>query len=587
MQVKKFEAPTMAEALNLVKAELGPEAIILSTKNHRKGFGLLSKASVEVTAAVTDKSLGKKHITEKIVPKPTRDQIDKLTASKQAQIYEEFTGYYQKRKNERNDRVERAEQKAEQRAEQKAEQRAEHRAERTERLERKMEQNNYTEGRMPDRSGTSALMGGASSQSQNVRVGGGGGTFAAGANASAPSTAQASSRTAGRVSGPPRYIDITDDGDDEAAAPAAQNAYSRNGRVPSAVHADSQSERIASRGGMSAGSPMGRPYQQREVPDYSVNAQIDARAENLSRELEGPGHVEVSALQEDIQRLKSMLEELKSEQLSMNDAKLPEVSSEEIQSEYNNLLRNGIDKRYATALIKQVAFTLSREGLQRPEAITEALAVEMMNNVKIDNPLDFKAGSERRVYALIGPTGVGKTTTIAKLASQAILNKNLRVGLINVDSYKVAALDQLATYAKILNVPFRQASTAAELDRALTEFKPLDLVLIDTSGRSQRDSESLSQMKLLLSECTSVRPILIMSATTRDQELYDIITRFKLFNPTGLVFSKLDETSTFGCIYNISVKTGLPLSYFTVGQRVPEDIESASRERVADLILDL
>ncbi len=585
MQVKKFEAPTMAEALNLVKAELGPEAIILSTKNHRKGFGLLSKASVEVTAAVTDKSLGKKLITEKLVPKPTRDQIDKLNASKQAQIYDEFTGYYQKRKNERSERNERSEQRADARAEQKAEQRAEHRAERTERLERKLE-GSYAEGRMPDRSGTNALLGGAPTQSQNIRVGSGGGTFAAGANASSPATAQATSRTAGRVSGPPRYIDIQDDDADEAAkfeAPAPQKGYGRNGRASSAVHADSQSEQIASR--------HERRNEHRAdhygTPEHRINAEIDAQADELSQELEPQGSTQVSALQEDIRRMKSMLEELKSEQLSMSDAKLPEVSSEEVQAEYNNLLRNGIDKRYATPLVKQVAFTLSRDRLQSPEAIVEALAVEMMNNVKIDNPLDFKAGSERRVFAFIGPTGVGKTTTIAKLASQAILNKNLRVGLINVDSYKVAALDQLATYAKILNVPFRQASTAAELDRALTEFKPLDLVLIDTSGRSQRDSESLSQMKLLLSECASVRPILIMSATTRDQELYDIITRFKIFNPTGLVFSKLDETSTFGCIYNVSVKTGLPLTYFTVGQRVPEDIESASRERVADLILDL
>ncbi|MBI3556111.1 MAG: hypothetical protein HY074_07595, partial [Deltaproteobacteria bacterium] len=173
----------MAEALNLVKAELGPEAIILSTKNHRKGFGLLSKASVEVTAAVTDKSLVKKQITEKIVPPQTRDQIDKLNAAKQAQIYDEFTGYYQKRKNERSERNERSEQRAEARAEQKAEQRAEYRAERTERLERKME-GSYAEGRLPDRSGTRVLMGGGETQSQNVRVGSGGGAFAASANAS-------------------------------------------------------------------------------------------------------------------------------------------------------------------------------------------------------------------------------------------------------------------------------------------------------------------------------------------------------------------------------------------------------------------
>src|SRR5689334_23797701 len=103
MQVKKFEAPTIAEALKLVKTELGPEAIILSTKNHRKGFGLLSKASVEVTAAVADKSLAKKQLTEKVVPQQTKEQIGRLPAEKQREIYDEFTGFYTKKQQRRND----------------------------------------------------------------------------------------------------------------------------------------------------------------------------------------------------------------------------------------------------------------------------------------------------------------------------------------------------------------------------------------------------------------------------------------------------------------------------------------------------
>lgn len=479
MQVKKFEAPTIAEALKLVKTELGPEAIILSTKNHRKGFGLLSKASVEVTAAVADKSLAKKQITEKVVPPATKEAIGKMPASKQAEIFEGFAGHY-------------------------ADKRAKGRT--------------------------------------NV--------------------AAAESKSRVETAPAQRYVDIADDA---IAAPGpGAPAYGRNGRIRTAEEPQQKSGTVGN-GQHVAGSGQG-------VTVDLASIQIE----------------EMAGMQEEIQRLKSMLEEIKSEQTQLADARIPETTGDEMQVEYQNLLRNGIDKRYATALLKQVSFALPRDKQRQSEQVVEALAVEIMNNVKVDNPLDLKGpGGERRVFALVGPTGVGKTTTIAKLASQAILQKNLRVGLINVDSYKVAALDQLATYAKILNVPFRQASNAAELDRALTEFKPLDLVLIDTSGRSQRDSESLSQMRSLLSECSAVRPILIASATTRDQELYDIITRFKIFNPTGLIFSKLDETATFGCIYNVAARTGLPLTYFTVGQRVPEDIEPASRERVADLILDL
>lgn len=514
MQVRKFEAQTMAEALKLVKTELGPEAIILSTKNHRKGFGLLSKASVEVTAAVADKSLAKKQVTEKVVPPTTKEAIGKLSARKQAEIFDEFSDHYQKRRENK--------QAAKQ----------------------------------------------ASNHTTTAR------------NASAPQQQQQGAPTS-------RYIDIADD-DELAAATAPVQGYARNGRMGANARApfsggydaDAESARV-SRGGER--NPQATAQNDATRLDSSLKTAMQTAAANLSTaQLE-----EMASMQQEIQALKSMLEEIKTEQTAITDAKIADASSDELQVEYQNLLRNGIDKRFATSLVKQVSFTVPRDSLKSSDAIVEAIAIEMMNGLKVEHPLEFRAGTGQRVFAMIGPTGVGKTTTIAKLASQAILQKNLRVGLINVDSYKVAALDQLATYAKILNVPFRQASNAAELDRALAEFKPLDLVLIDTSGRSQRDSESLTQMKTLLSECASVRPILIMSATTRDQELYDIITRFKIFNPTGLIFSKLDESATFGCIYNVTAKTGLPLTYFTVGQRVPEDIEPASRERVVDLVLDI
>jgi flagellar biosynthetic protein FlhF len=544
MQVKKFEAPTIAEALKLVKAELGPEAIILSTKNHKKGFGLLSKASVEVTAAVADKSLAKKQITERLVPQNTKDAIGKLSATKQNEIYNDFSEYVDRRRSERM-------------------------GFRTE----------------EDTRGSQRAQGARTGPPDYAR-----------AKQEERATDQAGKTTTPTTK---RYADITDD--EEAVAAPQAPAYARNGRAVGeqrAVSGDQSQYRSQEQSPSQYTAPQHTAAPSRQprntpTPAYGGGLETETDRSHPSQwsspsmsKVNRQGE-QVSALEDEIKRLKLMMEELKSEQTVLADTKIAEATTDELQGEFNNLLRNGIDKRYASALIKQVAFALPREHLRYPERITEALAAEILNNVKIDHFLEAKSSHGPKVVALVGPTGVGKTTTIAKLASQAILQKNLRVGLINVDSYKVAALDQLATYAKILNVPFRQASNAAELDRALTEFKPLDLVLIDTSGRSQRDSESLVQMKALLAECTAVRPILIMSATTRDQELYDIITRFKIFNPTGLVFSKLDETATFGCIYNISQKTGLPLNYFTVGQRVPEDIEPASRERVAGLILDL
>jgi flagellar biosynthesis protein FlhF len=191
------------------------------------------------------------------------------------------------------------------------------------------------------------------------------------------------------------------------------------------------------------------------------------------------------------------------------------------------------------------------------------------------------------VIALVGPTGVGKTTTVAKMASEALLKRNLKVGLINLDSYKVAAFDQLGTYAKILNVPFRSAASADELRAAVQDFHGLDLVLVDTTGRSQRDPASLREMQELLKSVPTLRTQLVLAVATRDNELYDQASRFGVFRPQGVVFSKLDEATLYGSIYNVSQKTKLPLLYFTTGQRVPEDIEEATRERVAALIMEL
>lgn len=189
--------------------------------------------------------------------------------------------------------------------------------------------------------------------------------------------------------------------------------------------------------------------------------------------------------------------------------------------------------------------------------------------------------------ALIGPTGVGKTTTVAKIASEAILRRGCKVGLINLDSYKVAAFDQLGTYSKILNVPFRSTATSEELASALRDFQGLDLVIIDTTGRSQRDPESLGEMQAMLRDIPDLSTYMVLSVTTRDSELYDMASRFSMFHPRGLIVSKLDEATIYGAIYNLFQKVKIPLAYFTTGQRVPEDIEEATPERVAALILDI
>jgi flagellar biosynthesis protein FlhF len=301
------------------------------------------------------------------------------------------------------------------------------------------------------------------------------------------------------------------------------------------------------------------------------------------------------SVEEELRHLKRMIEEMKTAQegAGATAGAGAALGTPALQDAFEQLVLGGMDKRYAFGLVKRAAFDIGEDRARNPEDVIDQLASEIMESTEIAHALEgIEPGSRPQgagpvIIALVGPTGVGKTTTVAKLASEALLKRNLKVGLINLDSYKVAAFDQLGTYAKILNAPFRSVATPEELKAAIQDFQSLDLILVDTAGRSQRDPESLKAMQDLIKTAPEIRTHLVLAVATRDSELYDQASRFSIFRPQGIVFSKLDEATLYGSIYNVSQKTKLPLLYFTTGQRVPEDIEDATPERVAALIMDL
>ena len=498
MQVKKFEAPTMQEALAVIKRELGPDAIILSTKQNRGGFGLMSKGSVEVTAAIAEKDLKKKILAEKNLPNEVKEKIWNSKASTQAEVY---NNYFEKQlKRASNDKVELS--AAKKRQEAAAQQDA-----------RQQQQNNQNK--------------------KNPFAG--------------ASSKNTSAATSAKVKAERRYAEI-----DEEEVLAQINA---NQKAAAAVAA-----------------PVRSNYQQ---PAY-------AREQDSEK---------VRSLENDIEQLKNMIADLSTAAPKAEDTADASGLTQAMVHAMHELIASGIEKKLARQLIRQASFELSAKEQEDETFILERIAYQMIQEIQVKDPLEHigatQGKSKTTVIALVGPTGVGKTTTIAKIASLGILEKRLRVGLINLDSYKVAAADQLATYAKIMNVAFRSVTTKEELQQAIYDFSSLDLVLIDTTGRSQKDQESLLQLRHVLAGIDGLQTILMMSATTKDADMGEVVSRFRLFNPIGLVFSKLDETSVYGCIYNTQKKTQLPLLYFTVGQRVPEDIEKASAERVVDLVIDL
>ncbi|MBM7560603.1 flagellar biosynthesis protein FlhF [Fusibacter tunisiensis] len=220
------------------------------------------------------------------------------------------------------------------------------------------------------------------------------------------------------------------------------------------------------------------------------------------------------------------------------------------------------------------------------ESILNAMKViarEYLGEVKtIDRDLPGNPG----IYLFLGPTGVGKTTTLAKIAARLTLVENKSIGLITADTYRIAAVEQLKTYSEILGIPLEVIYEASELESALYKFKDKDYVLIDTAGRSHKSKELQSDFDELMQFIDHATIFLVMSMTTGFKDMKNIIDSYKFLEEYRLLFTKLDEATAYGNILNLKVLTGKPLSYVTTGQSVPDDIEEADREKIIQIIFD-
>jgi len=201
--------------------------------------------------------------------------------------------------------------------------------------------------------------------------------------------------------------------------------------------------------------------------------------------------------------------------------------------------------------------------------------------INISGSLDMA----RRTSILIGPTGVGKTTTLAKLAAQCRFQQKKTVGLITIDAYRIAAIDQLKTYSQIMSIPLKVALTPEELERCISDYDNMDLILVDTPGRSQFDTKALGTLQDFLEAAQPADTHLLIAVSTRESDTYAVVENFAPQYVRQLIFTKLDETASFGPILNIGQKIGKPISFLTTGQNVPDDIEAAQIERMADLFL--
>ena len=248
------------------------------------------------------------------------------------------------------------------------------------------------------------------------------------------------------------------------------------------------------------------------------------------------------------------------------------------------LLDREVSEPVAGRLLEEARALVSEEAREDVRALRKALATAARNLMAESANADGLP--RKRILVLLGPTGVGKTTSIAKLAARLALRHRKKVALLSLDGYRIGAVEQLKTYASLMGVPFRFVRDAAELTRAVEEYARRDFILIDTIGHGPRNLEPLLELGRFLEPRTDVERHLVLSAATKPTDFPEIAARFACCNPDHLLFTKLDETTTLGPVLSELVRTGKPLAYYSDGQRVPEDFHAAGREQVVDLILN-
>jgi flagellar biosynthesis protein FlhF len=282
-----------------------------------------------------------------------------------------------------------------------------------------------------------------------------------------------------------------------------------------------------------------------------------------------------------LSQLHTMVEELSRQ--GRVDHLLPEVPSALVPA-YAALLEAEVPEALARRLVRDVAEQLEPDDVHRPAAVRDALREAVEACIPVAPPIGAVPGA-RRVVALVGPTGVGKTTTVAKLAANFKLAHGFRPGLVTVDTYRIAAVEQLRIYAEIINLPLAVANAPGEMPRAIDELGGVDVVLIDTAGRSPRDEVKIRELADFLAAARPDEVHLVLSAVAGERALRAAVERFAEVRADRLILTKLDEADGLGGLLGLLGQAGRPVSYLTTGQAVPDDIEPADRRRLARLIL--
>ncbi len=251
---------------------------------------------------------------------------------------------------------------------------------------------------------------------------------------------------------------------------------------------------------------------------------------------------------------------------------------------YISLVESGVHEQTATELVEQIHDALKGERINTRDSALSYLHGKVAEKVTTQ-PLLHRQDGRPRVIALIGPTGVGKTTTLAKMATHPAIYGNDRVAFISTDTYRIAAIEQLRTFAKIAGIPVEVTYSSDEIQRAVFHHRDADVILLDTPGRSPHNDAHLQEIRALLERAQPDEVHLVLSVGTRFEDMVDIIKKYNMMHVNRLLFTKLDETTGPGNLINIVDQIHTPLSFITNGQEVPDDIIIVEASKLANIVL--
>jgi flagellar biosynthesis protein FlhF len=344
-----------------------------------------------------------------------------------------------------------------------------------------------------------------------------------------------------------------------------------------------------------------------EAPNHALEAEISS----LRSQLEAQN---VSHLQTEIDQLKGLVLQMTQAQRPQEPvasspvvARQTETADAEVAESFSNrrlavaakqteavssglddlidmLVEQGIDSEAAATIARFADQQMNERQRREPQLCREYLTNTIASLVQSTGPLWQQGDAQKRI-SLIGPTGVGKTTTIAKLAAEAITTAGARVALVTIDTYRIAAVEQLKVYGEIMGLPVEVVLSPEQLQDAFRRHRDKDLILIDTAGRSPRDDERIAELNEFLGQGAEVENCLVLAAPTDERLQLKSLEAFSKLPISRLIFTKLDETDRCGALINLPTCSNLPLAYLTNGQQVPEDLLLAEPDTVADLVM--